>query len=251
MFNIKHMNLKERLNFKVELYSFTEYKALFDTLDGRITRLLNEAYDTLKNRKDQSATISSLDEFYKAGHLVYVKDFRILPKKKFKQRFFSAPFLILKAYTHALLVRDFFGVTKLVHKDNVRPCPVRVAYLYEALPVQVKLAVGFPFTNEEIEQAVLEGRIPEFWDDLPEVPLPAQTRSQFYQPDFATNHFNNPQEYLPDPDLGEYDDDDDDFDLNFDLDDEPVPPSLDELALDTPTTAPPRHVTFASPVDDS
>ena len=255
MFNIKHMNLKERLNFKVELYSFADHKALFDTLDGRLSKLIRDADTTLRNRKEQTTSTarSSLEAFYQPGHLVYVKDFRILPKKKFKQRFFSAPFLILKSYTHALLVKDFFGLTKLVHKDNVRPCPVREAYLFEALPTKVKQAVGFPFSNEEIEQAVLSGRIPEFWDDLPEVTEPPITRSKSYLSGFYTDHFSNPQEYLEDPDL-EYLEDpnldiyDDDEDLDFyEVDDDTVTAESPE-----PLPVPPaRSVTFASPVDDT
>ena len=119
---------------------------------------------------------------YEQGGLVYVKDFRLLAKKKFQQRFYSAPFLILRSYDHSLLVRDFFGLTKLVHKDNVRPCPVREAYLFKKLPITVKRAVGFEFDTAEIEQAILTGKVPEFWNLEPEPYERPVTRSQSNDP---------------------------------------------------------------------
>ena len=268
MFNLKHQNLKERLDFKVELYSFAEHKALFDNLDGQLSRLLKQAEADLQAKRETSSSPAYLNEFYQQGHLVYVKDFRILPKKKFKQRFYSAPFLILRAYDHALLVRDFFGITRLIHKDNVRPCTVREAYLFDDLPISVKQAVGFPFSNKEIENAVLEGRIPEFWDDLPqEPPPPPNTRANrhLYEPDLQRDHFTNPQVYDDDPDLALYDDDADPYDDSWantsdeeteepDPDDEPPlfsqDPNSNPDNENSPHSDRPRTVTFASPVDD-
>ena len=177
MFNIKHLNLRERLDFTERFVDVQEHKLLFDNLNDRLTRILADARDRLQRQNLAAQPSSSLIP-YKADQAVYVKDFRILPKKKFKQKFYSAPYLILKVYDHALLLRDFYGLTKFVHKDNVRPCPVRERYLFDALPLSIKKALGFPFSAEDIAHAVAEGKVPEFWEEDDRQAEPALTRSR-------------------------------------------------------------------------
>ena len=61
------------------------------------------------------------------------------------------------------------------------------AYLFQKLPLQIKKAVGFEFDPKDIEQAVLSGRIPEFWNEEAEPYVPPVTRSkqQIEEPVFS------------------------------------------------------------------
>ena len=97
--------------------------------------------------------------------------------KNSKGTFYSQPFVIIRDQGVTAVIQDFFGLTKLVHKDNLRPCPEREYRLFDQLPLTAKQALGFPFTTEEILDAVQQGRVPEFWQESPSVPERPRTRS--------------------------------------------------------------------------
>ena len=75
-------------------------------------------------------------------------------------------------------MRNFQGQTFTVHKDNVRNCPEREAQLFQNLPLRVKEKVGFPFTTEEITQAILNNQIPEFFANVDQLPPPKPPRTR-------------------------------------------------------------------------
>ena len=64
-----------------------------------------------------------------------------------------------------------------MHKDNLRPCSEREYSLYNDLPLAAKQALGFPFSKDEILEAIHQGRVPEFWREEPTSPARPVTRS--------------------------------------------------------------------------
>jgi hypothetical protein len=120
--------------------------------------------------------------FYSPGVAVYLKNFRILPKRKTQSKFHSAPHIVLHDYGPTVLCKSILGTVSLQAKENVRLAPAREAELFGRLPLEIQMVVGPPFSHEEISKAVEEGKIPEFWtaekNRLEEELLGPQTRAQ-------------------------------------------------------------------------
>jgi len=69
MFNLKHRNLKEQIDFKVDLLSIADHKLLFNNLDRRIARLVQEAERTLQ-QQNSKASPNRIGPAYSKDHLV-------------------------------------------------------------------------------------------------------------------------------------------------------------------------------------
>ena len=148
---------------------------IFGKIQEQVDRLNQAAEERMAKTNQQ---LGGKQKDYPVHSLVYLKDQRLLPKKKTKQLYYSTPHVVIQETPYTLLVKNFMGQTKAVHKDNVRPCPARTAELFNALPFSVKRSVGFPFTEKDLKTAIIEGRLPEFWEQEPEKPVRRATRGK-------------------------------------------------------------------------
>ncbi|MCG8401931.1 MAG: hypothetical protein MJA84_10065, partial [Firmicutes bacterium] len=157
----------------------------FDKLHKETDKLIQSAMDEMKK---QNKSQNGVQTFLEPGTLVYVKNYAIVPKMKWKHKFIGAPNVVMRDYGKSLLIKDFNQVIKLVHKDSIKPCNARSAELYGYLPPIVKAKLGFPYTIDEIQDAIDKGEIPDFWSKanaLPPVepPLTRQRKQKQDQQD--------------------------------------------------------------------
>ena len=114
VFNLKHRNLKQRSFFLSNYKSNSEHKALFDHLDRRIEGMVRTKESQMAKKLQETQDLSPN---YEINDLVYVKDFRLLPHKKFKGRFISTPYSVIKNLGKVLIVQDFQGITLEILND--------------------------------------------------------------------------------------------------------------------------------------
>ena len=160
---------------EAELISDTQQKTLFDNLDKEVNKRIKEAEEQMKKQNLQQGGIRT---FFRPGSLVYTKDYRLLPHKKWKQKYFSAPFLVLKDYGTTVLLRSLLGTTTVAHKANCRPAHEREVESFDKLPFRTKAVLGPPFSPAEIEEAIRRNEVPEFWRQKQPVYEPPKTRGQ-------------------------------------------------------------------------
>ena len=153
-----------------------EMKQFFKDLRTKCKEQILEADMQMRER---NRAFGGVPHHFEKHDLIYVRDFRLLPKKKYKQKFFSSPHIVLKDFGQSLLIKNFQGITQVVHKQNVRPCPIRHAEQFQALPIAVKNVLGYEFTQEQMQNAILEGKVPEFFKDKEIKYTPPTTRSRF------------------------------------------------------------------------
>jgi hypothetical protein len=116
---------------------------------------------------------------YAPGTLLYLKNFRILPKRKIQSKYHSSPHVVVKDYGPTVLCKNLLGIVSLQAKENVRLAPAREVEVFGKLPFELQMVVGAPFSPQEIAEAVRSGKIPEFWsgsfteaETEPELPGP-------------------------------------------------------------------------------
>ena len=162
------------------LPSNDKIKEDFEKLHKETDKLIEKAMDEMKK---QNETQSGVQTYLEPGTLVFVKNYAIVPKMKWKHKFISAPNMVMRDYGKSLLVKDFNQVIKLVHKDSIKHCNPRSAELYRYLPPIVKAKLGFPYTIYEIQEAIQKGEIPDFWTKQETFPSiePPQTRQRTRQ----------------------------------------------------------------------
>ena len=128
--------------------------------------------------KAQNEILRGKLSYLEPGTLIYAKDNRIVPKRKIKQRYINEPLLVLKDYGTVLLVKTFQGIVRTIHKDNVKICHPREYEQFESLPKYVKDLFGYPFTREEMREALEKEEIPEFYFQPQQTPKRPKTRSR-------------------------------------------------------------------------
>ena len=138
------------------------------------------------------------------GTLIYIRNFGVAPVAKWKHKFVSTPFEVVKDYGLVVLAKNFDGLVKKVHKDNIRPCPARAKEQFDKLPLSVRKGLGFGFTPEEIRTAIAQKETPAFWqntEDPFEGPLTrARTRQLAAQELLDQTKVNIPE--IPEDDFG-------------------------------------------------
>ena len=155
--------------------SIAEFQQFFTELNQKCKLIIEEANAEMR---EQNLLAGGVANNFDARELVYVKDFQIKPHKKYKAKYYSAPFVVLKDYGQSLLCKDFQGIVRVVHKSNVRKCPERVASQFAALPLKIKNKLGFEFDRQEIADAIINGEVPDFFKpSLPQY-TPPTTRSR-------------------------------------------------------------------------
>jgi hypothetical protein len=115
------------------------------------------------------------------GSLIYIRDTRLIAHNKMKPRFLPEPFVVLHEHPQVLIVKNWSGIVKRIHKNSVKRCYPRMLEEYENLPAQVRLKLGEPYTEAEVQAAVESGEIPPFWLNRARSRYPpgkATTRSQ-------------------------------------------------------------------------
>ncbi len=152
-----------------------EVRRLWADLHNKCDALIRDAYlQMVKINKSKGGYLPHI----KPGSFVYLRNFKIAPKKKVQRKFVSAPFLVRHDFGHALLVSSFSGILQQVHKSNVRIVPPREVELFERLPAKIKVILGPPYTAADIAKAVEERKIPTFWQERTPPPSPPITRQQ-------------------------------------------------------------------------
>ena len=123
----------------------------------------------------------------------------------------------MRDYGQVVLAQNHLGQTHRIHKDNIRPCPIREFDLFDNLPLVVKGALGYPFDPLTVARLIKQGLIPDFWLQFGTVGVydRPHTRSQgnvlddpVLDPDPFPGHWN-------DNDNSEEDDDDGDNDPSY------------------------------------
>ncbi len=181
--------------FETELISPEEHKKLFCDLNKATEERIKVAEEEMKK---QNRALGGIRTFLKPNSAVYVKDYRILPHRKFRAKFYSAPHLVLRDLGTTVLVKNFLGLTMVVHKDNVRPAWEREVHSFQQLPFRTRAILGEPFSWRDIERAVLDQRVPEFWKETNKPPRPPRTRQQTAQLDRDPAEEPLPPFYFPD-----------------------------------------------------
>jgi hypothetical protein len=154
-------NIESKMLFNLESFeSPRESKEKIRKIEKIISKTLAEQRAQLiaKHKKPKVT--------YEKGSFVMEKDFRLLPKKKCKARYFPAPLLVIQNYIATLIVKDSFGRIRSVHKDNLKPFPSRTHDLYNALPNSTKRILGFPYTHEQVTNAIENNEDLSFLADI-------------------------------------------------------------------------------------
>ncbi len=151
MFGTDQSPALPQLTDDIEAISPERHKELFETIHKKCDELIKSAQ---KEMQERNRALGGISNYVRPGSCVYLRDFRILPKKKTKQKFHSAPVLVLADYGETLLTRNFLGITSVVHKSNTRIAHPREVELFDKLPATTKAVLGAPFSPKEIEQAV-------------------------------------------------------------------------------------------------
>ena len=132
------------------------------------------------------------------GTLLYLKDFRDIPKKKAKQRFWKMPTRVIKEYDTIVYHKSLTGKVFKDHKRNLKICTPREEKFFANLPTQLKAAIGETFNEKIWQEYADKGEIPTFLEDeeTPTQPIAERTRQ------------TNPDDWI-DPDNKQLEDDDD------------------------------------------
>ena len=172
----------------------------------------HEAHKVAKEADDLAIQGLRNSKYLPRGSLIYIRNFGIAPNAKWKHKFVSTPFEVVKDYGLVVLAKNFDGLVKKVHKDNIRPCPIRAKEQFDKLPLSIKKGLGFGFTPEEIRAAIAQKETPTFWrntEDPFEGPLTrARTKQLAAQelidqqkvilPEIHEDDFGAPREVLSD-----------------------------------------------------
>ncbi len=150
-------------------------KRFWSDLHARLDQLIQSAY-----RQMVQANLAAGGHLpnVKVGSHVFLKNYQLLPKRKVRPRFHGIPFVVLHDYGHTLLVKGFNGVVQHVHKSNCKYAPARAVDLFGSLPTRIKAVLGPPYTPAELQQAIDNGTVPEFWQDKAPTSSAPRTRLQ-------------------------------------------------------------------------
>ena len=134
----------------------TEWKRI-----NRITKLYidkaNRAYEKAK-RKIYQRTMNT-----PAGSYIYARKVGPEQQSKMSSRYHTEPQQVIKEYDTTVYARNFAGQVRQYHKNNVKPCPERVAHLFEQLPPTIQAIVGEAFTYEQFKEMAKANTYPEFY----------------------------------------------------------------------------------------
>ena len=201
MFGFKCKNLRGKITNDSQYLNIIDQARAFKQLHRQLDIVTKESEaERVKLNKEKFPHAKT--KIYKPDDLIYSRAFYDGRKgRKSFQLYFSAPLVVLRDYGHTVLAQSHLGLTKLFHKDNIRPCPVRDYQTFEALPLSAKQAFGFPFDPVDLAQELKAGRLPTFWRK----PQASQTRASVAtEPKSRENKLTKASKSKDDPEI-EYD----------------------------------------------
>ena len=162
MFGFKCTNLRNKIANGNQYLDITDQKRAFRSLQSKLDRIMKQAEANRLKRNKEKFPHAKM-RAYRPDDLIYTKTFYEGKDRKSKQLYYPAPLVILRDYGHTVLAQSHIGLVKLLHKDNIRPCPVREYQIFDALPLSAKQAFGFPFDPAAVADMIKSGHIPDFW----------------------------------------------------------------------------------------
>mgnify|MGYP003333817543 FL=1 len=143
-----------------ELQDLPEITSQWDRIQ-KITQSFVERYR--KKYEERKETIKNREMKTPKGSYVYIKNVNNKSRNKAQPVFHSEPLQVVREYPASVYAKDFAGRVKAFHKNNVKPCPERLARLYEKLPFFIKAIIGTEFTYEEFQMLADEKTYPGFY----------------------------------------------------------------------------------------
>ena len=143
-----------------ELQDLPEITSQWDRIQ-RITQSFVERYR--KKYEERKETIKNREMKTPKGSYVYIKNVNNKSRNKAQPVFHSEPLQVVREYPASVYAKDFAGRVKAFHKNNVKPCPERLARLYEKLPFFIKAIIGTEFTYEEFQMLADKKTYPGFY----------------------------------------------------------------------------------------
>ena len=123
------------------------------------------------------------------GTFCYLKDYSKHVYPKLHAKYYRAPFLIIKEYPSACLIKNIRGQVFIEHKNNLKRVTPRKLELYNNLPAEIKLRIGDAISYEDLAKFFENGKLPEFFEENEPEPTKPKTRSQKIRPENDTLDF--------------------------------------------------------------
>jgi hypothetical protein len=145
----------------------------WDEHGGECAKLVEAYAEKVRIRNEAKG---GTPQTYEIDTFVFYRDLRPGAYRKIDNRYYSAPFKVVKNYEQVLVVQGWDSRVMSIHKDFVRPATPRQKSLYDTLPMSVKLNVGDSFTFEELVALMDHGQIPNIFlsEKKSHFPLPEQ-----------------------------------------------------------------------------
>jgi hypothetical protein len=129
-----------------------------------------------KERAERNKKLGGRIKMFNINDWVYIKDFRIIPKMKIKERYEHSPYKVLRVFGKVLIVKNLWGITKKVHVANVKKFSECHSYLFENLPLSVKLCLGDSLSIDNLERHPQDKMIPDIYKSQVQGPTLRETR---------------------------------------------------------------------------
>jgi hypothetical protein len=134
------------------------------TNDKNFVKLVREFL--LKKRITNNAEKNKKFQSFPKGTVVYVKDMRPMPHKKFKPVFYKLPELVISEYRCTVYTNDFLGRTRKHSKNNLKIASDRTVRLFECLPTDIKLILGEEFGPDKWLEIKDSGNVPLYLQNI-------------------------------------------------------------------------------------
>jgi hypothetical protein len=132
--------------------------------DKNFVKLVREFL--LKKRMANNAEKNRKFRSFPKGTVVYVKDMRPVPHKKFKPVFHKLPELVISEYRCTVYTNDFLGRTRKHSKNNLKIASDRTVKLFQCLPNDIKLILGEEFGPEKWLEIKDSGNVPLYLQNI-------------------------------------------------------------------------------------
>ena len=153
-----------------------EFWKKMDQVSAKLRKDYDKYYEKVRARS------KGKDLSFKPGTFVYVLDQRVHTHRKLHSKYYLCPWMVTTEWPQVVIVKNFQGITRQVHKNHLKRVNPRFAYLYADLPIRTKFILGPEFVHEDLAEHIKQGTIPAFYenmlaeDDPP--PEPRETRAK-------------------------------------------------------------------------